>query len=157
MYNHAPKNYQCPFCKIVLWIKDHFVDTTKEEIIYKDDFITAFISSLSYPNNKWHILIIPNRHFENLYNLPNYLSNHIHKLERKIAILLKDLYKCDWITIRQNNEPAWEQDVWHYHIHIIPRYKNDNLWESKLEKVSLEERLYYADKFRNRIKDWQRR
>lgn len=118
-------------------------------IIYKDNYITAFIASGWWKNNKGHFIIIPNKHIENLYDLPSELSYKIHDLEKEIALALKEIYKCDGVSSRQYNEPCGDQDVWHYHLHMFPIYKNDNLYKSDRENSTPEERVEYAKKLKN--------
>lgn len=153
MYNHAPKNYICPFCLVVEGVENEHVQTKQADIVYKDDYITAFISAGGYKNNKGHVIIIPNSHFENIYDLPDEISERIHKLERKIAIALKEVYKCDGVSSRQHNEPSGNQDVWHYHLHVFPRFKNDNLYLSDRELSKPEERIEYANKLKDYFKN----
>ena len=151
MYNHEPKNYQCPFCKIVKGVEDKYVSTKQDDIFFKDKYITAFISSHWWPNNKGHVVIIPNKHIENIYSLPNSLSHKIHDFEKQIAIALKKIYKCDAVSSRQHNEPDGDQDVWHYHLHVFPRYKNDKLYLSNSKKYLTDEkqRLPFSSKLKN--------
>ncbi|MFL0270140.1 HIT family protein [Candidatus Clostridium radicumherbarum] len=149
MYNHAPKDYICPFCLVVGGIENEHVQTKQADIVYKDNYITAFISAGQYKNNKGNLIIIPNSHFENIYDLPDEISARIHKLERKIAIALKEVYKCDGVSSRQHNEPCGNQDVWHYHLHVFPRYKDDNLYLTDRELSKPEERIEYASKLKN--------
>jgi histidine triad (HIT) family protein len=148
MYNHAPEGYICPFCLVVNGIENEHVITRQSDIIYSDDYITAFISAHWFENNKGHALIIPNQHFENLYSLPLEYSVKIHTFEREVAIALKETYKCDGVSSRQHNEPYGNQDVWHYHLHIFPRYKDDNLYRTKRQSTTAEERAPYAEKLR---------
>lgn len=111
MYNHAPNGYICPFCLIAKGIENENLYTKQTDIIYKDDYVTAFIGAGWWMNNKGHVIIIPNSHFENIYDLPDEISANIHKLERKVAIALKEVYKCDGVSSRQHNEPCGNQDV----------------------------------------------
>ncbi|MCM3730302.1 hypothetical protein M3196_01295 [Fictibacillus nanhaiensis] len=63
MYKHMPSNYTCPFCLAVKGKEDQenkLVQTKQKDIIYKDDYVTAFIATLWWPNNKGHVIIIPN-------------------------------------------------------------------------------------------------
>ncbi|MEK4104712.1 HIT family protein [Paenibacillus sp. FSL R10-2791] len=128
IYNHAPEGYTCPFCLLVSGIENEHVRSKQADIIYKDHYITAFIASHWYPNNEGHVLIIPNQHIENIYTLDVEISNRIHELEIEIAKGLKEVYKCDGVSSRQHNEPDGSQDVWHYHLHVFPRYHADNLY-----------------------------
>lgn len=128
MHNHEPQNYNCPFCRIAKGVEEDSLHTKQADVFYKDNHVTAFIASHWWPNNKGHIIIIPNEHTENIYDLSNALSDKIHRLEKKIAIAMKELYNCDGVSTRQHNEPSGDQEVWHYHLHIFPRYKDDNLY-----------------------------
>lgn len=129
MYNHAPKDYKCPFCKVVNKIEDAWVYTKQKDVFYRDAHITAFVSSHSRPNNEGNVIIIPNKHIENIYTLPNYLSNRIHAFEKRVALAMKKIYWCDGVSCRQHNELDGGQDVWHYHYQIFPRYKDDDLYQ----------------------------
>jgi histidine triad (HIT) family protein len=149
MYNHEPEGYICPFCLIVRGIENEHVLTKQEDIIYKDDYVTAFIGAGWWKNNKGHVIIIPNKHFENIYDLPDEFSNKIHKLEKEVAIALKEVYKCEGVSSRQHNEPCGNQDVWHYHLHVFPRYKYDNLYGTSRELSNAKERAEYAKNLRN--------
>jgi histidine triad (HIT) family protein len=77
------------------------------------------------------------------------MSYRIHDLEKDMAIALKETYRCDGVSSRQHNEPCGNQDVWHYHLHVFPRYKNDNLYKSERENTNPEERLEYAIKLKD--------
>jgi histidine triad (HIT) family protein len=127
MYNHEPKNYLCPLCQVA---KGERTDRGNQEssVIFRDDFITAFVSAKWWRSNPGHVIIIPNRHFENIYDLPENLGHMIFDFSKKVALALKEGYKCDGVSTRQHNEPAGNQDVWHYHLHIYPRYIGDNFY-----------------------------
>ena len=149
MYNNAPEGYICPFCLVAQRIENEHVLTKQSDVIYRDDYITAFISAGWWENNKGHVLIIPNKHFENLYELPSDYSAKIHNFEKQVAIALKQVYKCDGVSSRQHNESAGNQDVWHYHLHVFQRYENDNLYTMQRVSTMVEERAKYADKLRD--------
>jgi histidine triad (HIT) family protein len=149
MFNHEPKNYICPFCLVAKGIESEYVYTKQADIIFKDDSVTAFIGAGWWKNNKGHVIIIPNRHFENIYDLPTEFSEKVHALEKEITIALKKVYKCDGVSSRQHNEPCGNQDVWHYHLHVFPRYKDDNLYLTGRELSKPEERIEYANRLKN--------
>jgi len=148
MHNHAPENYICPFCLAVQGIENAHVWTVQEDIFYRDNDITAFIAATCYPNNKGQVLIIPNAHYENIYDLPDNLSAKIHAFARKVALALKATYGCDGVSTRQHNEPRGNQDVWHYHLHVFPRYEDDQLYRSRDTLCPPQERRTYAQKLR---------
>ena len=74
----------------------------------------AFINSRRWPNNPGGVLIVPNQHFENLYDMPEEILVRIYVMAKKMALALKETYKCDGTSIRQYNEPAGNQDAWHF-------------------------------------------
>ena len=152
MYNHAPEGYSCPFCLVAKErIRGNIHGLEESDIIHRDEFITAFIPHGWWDNNKGHVIIIPNAHFENLYELPSDYSIKIHAFEKEVAIAFKAVYKCDGVSSRQHNEPDGGQGVWHYHLHVFPRYKNDELYLNtyKNRKTTVEERAPYAEKLRS--------
>ena len=145
MYTHAPPNYICPFCLVARQIENEHVHTVDGDIVYRTESITAMIGSHQWANNHGHVIIIPNEHYENIYDLPIHIATKIHEAAQKIALTMKTAYRCDGISTRQHNEPAGNQDVWHYHLHIFPRYRNDNLYATPRGGVMpAEERAKYA-------------
>lgn len=150
LYSHKPKDYECPFCRIVSGKEKQNNGTKQSDIVYQNEYITAFIASKWWPNNKGHVLIVPNDHFENIFELPKEMAAEIHEAAQHVSYALKDTYHCNGISTRQHNEPAGNQDVWHYHLHVYPRYENDNLYMTKGNYTMPDERPFYADK----LKSW---
>lgn len=153
MYNHAPNDYKCPICIAINGQENDDTLIRQSDIVYKDDLVTAFISSFFIGKNIGHVIIVPNEHFENIYDLPHNYSSQIAEIAQKIAIGLKKVYRTDGITTLQNNEPAGNQHAFHYHFHVFPRYENDDLHNNMLDKKSTspEERLPYAEKLREEL------
>ncbi|WP_339289952.1 HIT family protein [Paenibacillus sp. FSL W8-0187] len=145
-YSHKPEGYECPFCRVNM-------GTKQRDIIYQNEYVTAFIASKWWPNNKGHVLVVPNQHFENIFELPADYAVEIHRAAQLTAFAMKSTYRCDGISTRQHNEPAGNQDVWHYHLHVYPRYVNDQLYLTKGSQTDPDERAYYADKLRSWIKE----
>lgn len=106
----------CIFCKII----------NKEipaSTIYEDDLVKVFLDVNPITNG--HMLIIPKIHYENVFDIDKKIVNHsIELIKTKLYPLIKDKLNCDGLTISQNN--GFGQEVKHYHIHVIPRYLNDN-------------------------------
>ncbi len=71
----------------------------------------------------------------------------------QIALALKALYGCDGVSTRQHNEPAGSQDVWHYHLHVTPRYTADAFYSRTHQKqlMPIEERAAHAQRLRTQI------
>ena len=149
MYNHAPVGYICPFCLIVQGIENEHVSTVQNDIIYHADKVTAFIGSHQWHNNHGNVIIVPNEHFENIYNLPDHYAVDIHRAAKMIAIGMKKVFSCDGISTRQHNEPAGNQDVWHYHLHVTPRYKDDHYYTTHREYIPAETRAIQAKRLRD--------
>ncbi len=145
---HAPDNYICPFCLLARGIENEHVLSVQSDVIYGDDVVTAFISSHQLPNNAGNVLVIPNQHFENIYDFPATLTVNVHRVVRAVAVAQKAAFACDGISTRQHNEPAGNQDVWHYHIHVTPRYENDGLYGGKRKFMPVEERAQLAAKIK---------
>lgn len=146
MYLHAPLQYMCPFCILIQGQESIQSQLRQTDIVFQDSSVTAFMATRKYLNNPGHVLIIPNEHFENIYDLPLELSSKVHALSREVALAMKSEYQCDGILIRQHNEPAGDQNIWHYHLHVIPRYQNDNFYSTHKVPFEAEERARYAQK-----------
>ncbi len=146
MYNHAPEEYDCPFCRLVRGEKTGV--SSQEDVIYRDADVTAFMVAGWWPNNRGHVLIVPNVHYENIYDLPPDLGTPIQRVSRDIALAFKATYGCDGVSTRQHNEPCGMQDVWHYHVHVFPRYRDDQLYVTRRERSTAEGRRTYAEKLR---------
>jgi histidine triad (HIT) family protein len=153
MYNHAPENYVCPFCLLIQGIKDESVHSVRTDIIYHNDAVTAFMATNQYPNNHGNVLIAPNEHFENIFDLPLDYARDIHRALMMIATAMKIVYSCDGISTRQHNEPAGGQDVWHYHMHVTPRYPDDQFYATmgKRQLMPAIERALHAERLRNQL------
>ena len=75
--------------------------------------------------------MIPNDHYENVFDLPVELGTCLQEAVRDTALAMKNAVGCSGVSTRQHNEPDGNQDVWHYHIHVFPRFPQDGLYGSK--------------------------
>lgn len=149
MYNHQPEKYTCPLCQIFKGeITDH--GDQSQNIIFKDKFLTTFVAGKWWKSNPGHVIIIPNEHIENIYDMPEGMGHKIFDFSKKVALAFKETYKCDGVSTRQHNEPAGNQDVWHYHLHIFPRYVGDSLYINHEDTYwpTQEEKQPYVDKLK---------
>ena len=106
----------CLFCKII-------AGEIPSRTVYEDDLIKVIMNI--NPNTNGHLLIIPRNHVENLFDTNNETITHSLDIVRKsIYPLLKERLNCQGLTLAQNN--GYGQEIKHYHIHLIPRYENDN-------------------------------
>ena len=124
----------CVFCKIVS-------GALPSNKVYEDDIVLAFLDIK--PVNMGHTLIIPKKHFESIHDLPEEIGSHVMKIAKKISTALKEI-GADGTNITINNGKDAGQIIFHFHIHIIPRFTGDNLplWPVKdsrgeeLEKIA---------------------
>ncbi len=150
MYNHAPKDYICPFCLLVQGITNGHNSSLPSDIVYQDTAVTAFISGHQWPHNLGNTLIVPNEHYENIFDLPDRYAEVIQRVARNISIGMKTAWNCDGISLRQHNEPGGNQSVWHYHLHVIPRYPGDRFYPTyeELFRMPSDERARLAEQLK---------
>ncbi len=151
MFNHAPKDYKCPICLGLKGVENEDTLLKQKDEVYKDDLVTAYINSFWIPTCEGHVIVVPNKHFENIYDMPEEYGHRLFDIAKKISIALKKAYNCDGITTRQNNGPAADQHAFHFHFHIFPRYDGDsfNLNLSKKSVLSSPaDRIKYAEKLK---------
>ena len=110
------KDSNCIFCKIA---NGEIPSRTIEET---DMFRVVLDVG---PATKGHALILPKEHYKNLYDLPEETAAEAIKMAKKVALKMKEKLGCDGVNIVQNNEEAAGQTVFHFHMHVIPRYKED--------------------------------
>ena len=98
--------------------------------IYEDGDFTVILDA--NPATKGHCLILPKEHYADIYEMPEELLQKAFALAQKMALRLTDALHCDGLNIVQNNKETAGQTVFHFHIHLIPRYKDDGqtiLWQ----------------------------
>jgi histidine triad (HIT) family protein len=78
-----------------------------------------------FPLGPGHALVVPRRHVEKLYELPDELAGPILSMAARVARAAKRGYAADGVTLRQNNEEASDQHLFHFHLHVIPRFVGD--------------------------------
>lgn len=106
----------CIFCKI---IKGDIPSYT----IYEDEIVKVILDI--NPVSNGHMLIIPKTHYVNLMDIDDSVLSHIMNTSKDLYKKYKDKLNMDGLTITQNND--YGQEVKHYHLHLIPRYENDNI------------------------------
>ena len=129
---HEPDGYDCPFCRIA---EGHLPG----RVVYRNERVMTLVNIKWWPNNPGGCLVVPVEHFENLYELPARLGTPIQAAVREVALAMKSAFGCDGVSTRQHNEPSGNQDVWHYHVHVFPRYAGDDLYRSRGEIVDMAE------------------
>lgn len=128
-FSHEPPGYDCPFCRIV---RREATDRTRPDQVVERTVDTAtWVNPRWWPNNAGSLVVVPAQHHENIFDLPSRSAEPIHSAARRGAIALKEHLRCDGVSTRQHNEPGGNQEVWHFHLHVFPRYVGDGLYGSK--------------------------
>lgn len=130
----------CLFCKIA---KGEIPSAT----IFENSEFKVILDK--FPANKGHILIIPKEHIENIYEMDSELGGRLFSLATNIARILKKELNIEGLNILQNNGKVAGQTVFHFHLHLIPRYEDDQVditWKALKptddELTTLANRLY---------------
>lgn len=108
----------CIFCKIA-------GGDIPSATIYEDDDFRVILDL--GPASKGHALILPKYHASNIYELPDELAAKVMVLAKKMASKMTDALQCDGFNIVQNSGELAGQTVFHFHMHLIPRYEGDNV------------------------------
>ena len=111
------KNENCIFCKIAN-------GEIPSKTLYEDDEFRVILDL--GPAAKGHALILPKDHYNDLYELPEDTAAHVMLLAKRMAAQITDKLHCDGFNLVQNNGEIAGQTVFHFHMHLIPRYKDDN-------------------------------
>lgn len=153
MPNHEPSNYECPLCIIAKGGETEL--NKKSDIVFENVDVIAYTSPKWWKNNPGNVMVIPRRHVENVYDIPDDLLGKIYAVGKKVALGMKEGYGCDGISFRQHNEPAGNQDLWHFHVHVFPRWEEDNLYlnHKNTRYTTAEERAPYAQKLREYFRE----
>ena len=108
----------CIFCKIA-------AGEIPSKTIYEDEKYRVILDL--GPATRGHALILPKNHYANLFELPEEDAKEVICLAKKMATIMKDKLGCDGFNLVQNNGEAAGQTVFHFHMHLIPRYKDDQV------------------------------
>ncbi len=108
----------CIFCKII----NNEIPSKK---VYEDDDVVAIldISQAGYG----HTLVMPKKHYENILEIPDNEYSKVMSAVKKLSEKINKNVKPDGINVINNTNEAAGQTVMHYHVHIIPRFKDDDI------------------------------
>ncbi|OHA39964.1 MAG: hypothetical protein A3G59_02235 [Candidatus Taylorbacteria bacterium RIFCSPLOWO2_12_FULL_47_20] len=134
----------CIFCKIAKG------EIPTETIIYRGKDVCAFLDIK--PVNLGHTLVIPNEHYEDIFDLPEDIISAMMRAAKKVAEAIKISLKAGGVNIGMNNGAHAGQIIFHGHIHVIPRFEGDGykLWKNK-KNHSQTELKEAADKIKSAI------
>jgi histidine triad (HIT) family protein len=108
----------CIFCKIVAGeIPSQKIDENEQVLAFMD----------IAPWTRGHALVIPKEHTRNLWEAPKETLDSTIEMAQRVAVKQRDQLGCDGVNLLNSTEPAAWQTVFHYHVHVIPRYEDDPL------------------------------
>jgi histidine triad (HIT) family protein len=106
----------CVFCRIL-------DGQLPASFVYRDERCAAFLDI--QPVNPGHLLVVPRTHYESLEDIPHTLATHLFEVAMQLAPVVKHVGNADGLNILVNSGAAAGQDVFHYHVHVIPRNPDD--------------------------------
>lgn len=92
--------------------------------LYEDDTVIAFFDV--NPTSYGHCLVVPKEHTDTFLDCPPQLRDHVFEVAQQLANKLEERLHCDGINVLSNIHEAAGQSVHHFHVHLIPRYVNDD-------------------------------
>lgn len=143
MVSQLPFDETCIFCKIVR-------KQAPASQIYEDKAILAFLDIR--PLNMGHTLVIPKEHYVDIFDTPAELLGQMHIASKKVAAAVKSATDADGISIIQQTGKAAGQDIFHIHLHVVPRFEGQKLPRfSELKEVERSKLDDMAEKIRRRL------
>jgi histidine triad (HIT) family protein len=111
---------ECSFCKII-------EGKLPPHKVYENEKVLAFAPLKDTIISKGHMIIMPKKHYSNIYDIPKDELYHIIDTVKIISQKLKEKYNADGINILHASGKVAQQSCFHFHIHLIPRYEDDGL------------------------------
>jgi histidine triad (HIT) family protein len=133
----------CIFCAIA----HDIIPATK---VYEEDQLLAFMDI--NPANPGHLLVIPKQHYRNIFDINTEIAGKIMQVGTQLASAIKTALNPDGLNLFQSSEPAAFQTIFHFHLHLIPRWEDDSLalpWQPK--QGDMNQIVEVADKIKQHI------
>lgn len=111
-------NEGCIFCKIVR-------KRAPVSEIYEDETVQSFLDIR--PLNWGHTLVIPKVHYVDIFDIPEKELAAVHKVSKLVSFAVKKATRADGISIIQQNGKAAGQEIFHFHVHVFPRFEGQKL------------------------------
>jgi len=125
----------CVFCKIIS-------KEIKSWKVYENSFVYAFLGI--HPASQYHTLVIPKKHYENIFDIPENELIEIIKVIKKLTTLYSTKLGIKDVQIINSSGAEAQQDVFHFHFHIVPRKTGDGqniVWKTHPEWVTTFDKL----------------
>ncbi|GAA0302690.1 HIT family protein [Halarchaeum salinum] len=108
----------CVFCEIV-------AGEQSAHHLYEDDRTLAFLDTA--PATEGHALVVPKTHHETLTDMPGDLASAVFWTAQRVARGVEDAIEPDGVSVVQSNGAAAGQEIAHAHVHVVPRYEDDDV------------------------------
>lgn len=114
--------------------------------VYEDDLVVAFLDISQA--TKGHTLVVPKAIYSNIFDVPEDLAAHVMRVAQRVAKAINTAFHPEGINILSNNGETAGQTVFHFHLHVIPRYAKDDV------KISLKNNMsnLYGDDYKERAR-----
>jgi histidine triad (HIT) family protein len=122
----------CVFCQIIK-------KESPANFVYEDDHVVAFLTNR--PVNEGHTLVVPKKHYENIYEVPDDEIAHLFKVVKQVSVAVRDTMAADGIRVVQNNGSAAGQVIFHFHVHVIPMKPHEGFVHGKAYRDHSQARL----------------
>ncbi|MCA1624217.1 MAG: HIT family protein [Acidobacteria bacterium] len=137
----------CIFCKISN-------GQAPASFVYEDEYVFG-IMSLDQPN-PYKVLVIPRVHIENIYDLSESEAARIFQVTVKVARAIREASGCDGLNLVQSNGRAGQQEVFHFHLHLIPRFLGDDIFlKWQYTQIERDELNRMAEEIHSKARDWK--
>lgn len=151
--SYTSEGYLCPFCGLAAGeVSDPGNRCELSDLVHQDQDLLVFMACDGFGPYEGHAMIIPSAHYEALYDLPDSVLAKIGTMQRDVALAMKLAWASPGTSVRQHNEPAGNQHVWHYHLHVFPRYSDDMLYRQVRHPVDVEVRARKAQELSAALK-----
>ena len=132
----------CPFCSYAAG------RLAKDLVVYADDDVLVVPSKGQKRANRGHCIVATRAHIRNIYELPDSLAGAVLRAVSVAARASKKAFSADGVSVRQNNDAASGQDVFHIHFHVVPRFAGDDFESARYETVEERIRIEQAEALR---------
>ena len=109
---------ECIFCQII-------AHESPAVFLYEDESVAAFMDI--YPATRGHGLIVPRQHVRNIYDVTPQTAAAVTAAAVRLAPALRDATNADGMNLWQSSERVAGQVIFHFHMHLLPRYAGDGL------------------------------
>ena len=110
----------CTFCKII-------AGTLSSNKVYETETVLVFAPLKDGIIAKGQLLVVPKRHYENIYDIPKEELFSLMEVIKYVSQKLKEHFKAEGVNILHASGKVAQQSLFHFHFHLIPRYKDDGL------------------------------